>query len=195
MMIPSKTQMTVIPLSLLTKFLAIENDIVGGNRNAIISQTINNLFAPLPESDSGFPTCNESLTTDDDLPTLQQLASQRLADQSVQTCSTPDNAQQSLKRQDQQKGKRRKAKSNQSQKQQKKCKRVGQSKRNHNSDFESSESETEEFPERFNVGVRQPQLGSDNDSQMEELSNSDSPNSCSEDERDSERMEQSIFLY
>jgi hypothetical protein len=107
--------------SLLTKFVGMENDAVLGNRNKILSQTMKNLFAPLPESESGFPTCNEWLRTDDDFPTLQQLVSRRLIGvQSVQTSSIPDETQQSLKPQDQWKSKKRRAKLNRSQKQQKK---------------------------------------------------------------------------
>ena len=47
-----------ISCSLLTKCLEMENDAVVGKRNAIIPQTMDQLFAPLPDSDSGFPTCN-----------------------------------------------------------------------------------------------------------------------------------------
>jgi hypothetical protein len=184
--------MTVILLPLLTKFLAMEDDIVGENRNTIPLQTMNKLFAPLPESDSGFPTCNKSLMIDDDLPTIQQLASQRLEDRSLQTSPIPQ-PQQITKPQDQQKSKKRRAKLNQSQKQGK-SKRARLSKRKHNSNFEVSESESEDLPERFNVRVRQPQVNSGNDSPVDELSNSDSSDNCCDDESDSERMEQSIFL-
>jgi hypothetical protein len=73
-MITCKSLMTVFPPSLLPKFVGMENNEVVGCRNWITSQTLSKLFTPLPDSDSGFPTCNESLMTDDDLLTLQQLA-------------------------------------------------------------------------------------------------------------------------
>jgi hypothetical protein len=42
--------------TLLTKFVAMENDVALVNRNTTVSQTMKNVFAPLPGSDSGFPT-------------------------------------------------------------------------------------------------------------------------------------------
>ena len=67
----------------------MENDIVLGNRNTVISQTMNKLFIPLAESDSGSLLCNQLLMIDDDLPTLGQLASQISSTRSFQTSSIP----------------------------------------------------------------------------------------------------------
>jgi hypothetical protein len=78
-MIPCKGLMRVIPLSLSTKFVGMEIDEVVGSRNGISSQTLINLFTPLQELDSGYPTCNEWLMTDDDLLTPQQLGPRKIS--------------------------------------------------------------------------------------------------------------------
>lgn len=49
---------------------------------------------------------NSLRSSDDDLPTLQQLASRRLGIQSIQTSSIPDKTQPALKPQDQKKSKK-----------------------------------------------------------------------------------------
>jgi hypothetical protein len=74
----------------------MDNDTVGGNRKAINSQTMNSLFTPLPDSDSGFLPSNKSLMTDDEFPTLQQLVSQTLAKRPTQTRSIPHKRQPSV---------------------------------------------------------------------------------------------------